>query len=483
MRRAREAEWGVRNAEVPLSGVCETEAFLWFASHLLAHLPRFREVHNAALGRYRAAYGIRSRHHPVPDLAVDGDWLEAPFWAWRRERPRRRPLLARQVDPKRMELRIAGEDEPLIELPLGPDREACCAVERLRELPALGVRLRTRALTTTMFARCLLGDLFIHGIGGAKYDELGDEISRGFFGVEPPAFLTLSLTLWPGLPDDPATDRPAPGGRGGAPRPRLQPRPPPARAVAGGRRGDRSRPSGRPSPGRPRRVGERVARYFAIRAANAALGPVRGGRPGRPDRASGRPPDAVWHAMRWPTAGSMPPCCTRPIALREALARAVAGIGGRSDDGVPTRRTINEKTARPKRSRRTGLSTMGPGAAVAGPAASRHRRRTTPSRARPPEAALLVTSPMKEPPMPTPTVPIRRGPGRVRPGQRGRPRGRLSDPAPRLPRARPRRLPRRPERPGLRSRAAAARQGRRQGRQPRPPDRAGRSATARSSCR
>ncbi len=56
-----------------------------------------------------------------------------------------------------------------------------------------------------MFARFLLGDLFIHGIGGAKYDELGNEIARRFFQFEPPGFLTLSLTLWPGIPAAPTT--------------------------------------------------------------------------------------------------------------------------------------------------------------------------------------------------------------------------------------------------------------------------------------
>ena len=56
-----------------------------------------------------------------------------------------------------------------------------------------------------MFCRYLLGDLFIHGIGGAKYDELGDSIARRFFGIEPPGFLTLSLTAWLGLPDQTAT--------------------------------------------------------------------------------------------------------------------------------------------------------------------------------------------------------------------------------------------------------------------------------------
>lgn len=204
-RHALECEWGAGNHEVPLSALCETEGFLWFVSHLLAHLPRFQAEHNAALRRYRAAHGIRSHSHPVPALARRDDWLEAPFWVWRTTAQRRRPLLARQL-AHALELRIPDEDAPFLELPLTPDREACCAVDRLLELPSRGIRLRTRALTTTMFSRLLLGDLFIHGIGGAKYDELGDEIIHRFYRIQPPAFLALSMTLHLGLPEDPATD-------------------------------------------------------------------------------------------------------------------------------------------------------------------------------------------------------------------------------------------------------------------------------------
>jgi hypothetical protein len=64
------------------------------------------------------------------------------------------------------------------------------------QLEAQGFKVRTRALTTTLFARLFLADLFIHGIGGAKYDELSDELIRRFYGYEPPSFLTLSATLW-----------------------------------------------------------------------------------------------------------------------------------------------------------------------------------------------------------------------------------------------------------------------------------------------
>ena len=55
--------------------------------------------------------------------------------------------------------------------------------------------MRTRALTTTLFARLVLSDLFLHGIGGAKYDQVTDQIVRLFFGFEPPEFATVSATL------------------------------------------------------------------------------------------------------------------------------------------------------------------------------------------------------------------------------------------------------------------------------------------------
>jgi hypothetical protein len=74
--------------------------------------------------------------------------------------------------------------------------DACCAVEVLRDLPRKGICLRARALTTTLFSRLCLADLFVHGIGGAKYDEMTDRILSRFFGVPVPGFLTLTATLY-----------------------------------------------------------------------------------------------------------------------------------------------------------------------------------------------------------------------------------------------------------------------------------------------
>lgn len=191
-RHQLEGEWGLHTLEVPQSRACDGEAFSWLVAHILAHLPRFWEIHNATIQQYRRLNRIRSAAHPVPDLAADGAWLESPFWVWTADDPQRRPLMARRRGDEVILSNAAGREWTL---PLDADRPADRAVDRLREFSALGVKIRSRALTTTLWARLVLGDLFIHGIGGAKYDQVTDALIERFFGLPAPAFLTLSATL------------------------------------------------------------------------------------------------------------------------------------------------------------------------------------------------------------------------------------------------------------------------------------------------
>lgn len=191
-RHRLERRWGLSNLELPISRLCQTDPFLWFASHILAQLPRFQECHNRVLETYRRLNGVRSRNHPVPRLREQDGWLEAPFWVWRAGEAHRQGVFARQVE---RQVHLSDGTDVFARLPLSPQMDACCAVEVLRELPAQGLRFRTRALTTTLFSRLCLGDLFVHGIGGAKYDEMTDQIIREFYGIEPPQFLTMSATL------------------------------------------------------------------------------------------------------------------------------------------------------------------------------------------------------------------------------------------------------------------------------------------------
>lgn len=191
-RHQLEGAWGLQTLELPQSELCRLPAFHWFAAHLLAHLPRLWEIHNAALAEYRAVHHLRSKSHPVPDLASEGDWLEAPLWMWTADRPRRRHVFARQEGDRLALSDRAGLD---VTLDLTAEGTAHRAVEQLAALEARGVKLRTRALVTTMFARLVLSDLFLHGIGGAKYDQLTDQLIARFFGLRPPTFMTVTATM------------------------------------------------------------------------------------------------------------------------------------------------------------------------------------------------------------------------------------------------------------------------------------------------
>lgn len=149
MRRHREESWGCLLPNLWVSRVCRSEAFGKFARHLLSDLTRFATVHNQAVQRYRHAARLRSRTHPVPELQPG----EAPFWVVHEGRRR----------PATMASSIGS--------------------------------LRPRALTLTLFARLFLGDWFVHGLGGGKYDAVTDDIMLDFFGIEPPAFQVVTGTL------------------------------------------------------------------------------------------------------------------------------------------------------------------------------------------------------------------------------------------------------------------------------------------------
>jgi hypothetical protein len=191
-RHAWEGRWGTTTLEIPQSRVAGLPAFHRFVAHLLSHLPRLWEIYNAALYEFRRANRIRSHAHPVPALAEDGDWLEAPLWVWRSDDPARRRLFVRSRNDQIVLADRAGWERAI---DLSADGELDRAIEQLHELARHGVRLRTRALVTTMLARVLLGDLFIHGIGGAKYDQMTDVLVERFFGLTAPGYMVVSGTL------------------------------------------------------------------------------------------------------------------------------------------------------------------------------------------------------------------------------------------------------------------------------------------------
>ncbi len=190
-RHLMERKWGNEILEIPISQLCKLPSFSVFLIHILKHLDCFHKVYNTALLEFRNQYKIRSHTHPVPDLKKEGELLEAPFWIWKKGDTKRHQLM---VQNDQGTLTLSYNHIELFKVDVMSENLNEILNYELKQLNSNGYRIRTRALTTTLFARLFLGDLFIHGIGGAKYDEMTDVIIQKFYGLEPPRFLTLSAT-------------------------------------------------------------------------------------------------------------------------------------------------------------------------------------------------------------------------------------------------------------------------------------------------
>jgi hypothetical protein len=164
--------------DIPVSRLAGTEAFRGFAVAILREAGRFAVTHNASLDAYREQYGIRTAAQPFPNLMVEGARIEVPFWYL--HDGRRWPLY---VDPLGLRLVAAERD-------LGPvpDDPAEASFTRLQ--------IRPRALTLTAFVRLVVSDFFIHGVGGGRYDRATDAVIRAFFDLTPPAYGTVTATLF-----------------------------------------------------------------------------------------------------------------------------------------------------------------------------------------------------------------------------------------------------------------------------------------------
>jgi hypothetical protein len=195
-RRAIDAMFGIRMLETRAHDV-------WggpFLAQMLLDADRFAACYNEALADYRRQMRIRGAQHPIPDLVRKGERLELPIWAVLPNQPRRRVFWHRQGD--RVEL--FAENDAIGTLAAGDLRRWQTAEPALAQAVSAG--LRPRALTLTIWARLFLADLFVHGIGGAKYDRISDIFIRRYYEVEPPGICCVSATLRLDLPARPVTD-------------------------------------------------------------------------------------------------------------------------------------------------------------------------------------------------------------------------------------------------------------------------------------
>ncbi len=148
-----ERAMGVNVHHVPTSLLCSGPLWEMFVRAWARHAETWVPLYNKHLGAYRKSQGIKNAQHPMPDLARVGDEVELPFWTY-----------------------VPGEARERLVVRAGSDPFA--------EMKA-GAVIRPRALALTMYLRLFFADLFIHGIGGALYDQITDGMLQELVGAVP----------------------------------------------------------------------------------------------------------------------------------------------------------------------------------------------------------------------------------------------------------------------------------------------------------
>jgi len=189
-RSAIEATFAMRMANVRVSRVWWAPLF----ADMLAHAERFVSSYNRALAWYRRTYRVRGVGRPLPDLIRRGNALELPVWAYRAGEPRRRVFASEMGDS----WSLWADD---VEVGVASRAHLTAWVARSTGgFEWEGWRLRPRVLALTLWARLLLADMFVHGIGGAQYDRITDAIIQDYYGCPPPRMACVSATLLMDLP-------------------------------------------------------------------------------------------------------------------------------------------------------------------------------------------------------------------------------------------------------------------------------------------
>ncbi len=182
-RRRYEAPAGSTYLELPLLKQSSTPSFSRFVTHLALQAADFAEAYNSELAAFRERTGTRSAAQPFPDLGVTSETIEMPLWSI--VDGRRRTVWVRTgATPALM-----ANGSVLVELHADP-------YEAFARLTAANLILAPKALALTMYERIFVADLFIHGVGGGRYDQVTDGVIARFFGIEPPRFVVASMTLY-----------------------------------------------------------------------------------------------------------------------------------------------------------------------------------------------------------------------------------------------------------------------------------------------
>jgi len=174
---------------LPVSELSASDVFLRFAGGVMTDATRFSSLYNEAVVAANPTPGGSLRVARPLRIDQEQNRAEVPFWL---------------VDTggRRLPLHVNRHGKGVIQVgtaarPLGQlDATSGDLPDQLRELLTYrGYRLRPRAVALTLFVRLTLVDWFVHGVGGAIYERIGDHLFEHYYHRRPPHMASATCTM------------------------------------------------------------------------------------------------------------------------------------------------------------------------------------------------------------------------------------------------------------------------------------------------
>ncbi|MFN8708029.1 MAG: hypothetical protein ACK526_20765 [Planctomyces sp.] len=183
----RAAGIGTNTLEFPFSEFCQLPEVIELTRSILNQAEEFSEQYNRALDSFRLKQRIDNPANPFPNLNRRGSDFELPFWLIHRASGVRQRL---QIRKQGELLEIHGDEGTVTSTDSGITNDT------LKSLRELGLLIVPRGALITAFMRLLAADLFVHGIGGGRYDRFTDELIRLWWNIEPSAWTVATASRY-----------------------------------------------------------------------------------------------------------------------------------------------------------------------------------------------------------------------------------------------------------------------------------------------
>jgi hypothetical protein len=183
----RRAGIGAGLMEIRISEVCGFPEVVQFFGQILSRPFSFARGCNDALDQFRSEHKIRNHANPFPNLLVNDQESELPFWIVDLQHGTRTVPVVRRINGVPTLQTSAGLNVELI-----PGHEAATVLSLLiGQTPLVP---RGALITATM--RLLFSDLFVHGTGGGRYDQFTSLFIREWWKEEPTPIAVASASRY-----------------------------------------------------------------------------------------------------------------------------------------------------------------------------------------------------------------------------------------------------------------------------------------------